>query len=438
MAGIRQQIAENERKIAEIEAKLAARSNAKTVLSYGMGVDSTAILVRWLDEPLTRPCALENLVVVTAQTGNEFNDTRDLVEAHVLPRLRQHGVRFVELARSRDGSTTVFQDTRSPERLHTEGDYRLSDELEAAGTIPTSGGVHLCSLKTKAEPIERWLEANMPAGFTHVMGFNAGEQKRADRDVDARAKRDGLPAGYQVAFGFNADELKRAQRAETIRAEQGQAAPLFPLIEWGWDYAECERYIERTVGVAWRKSCCTFCPFAGGRAPIVARYQDDPNAAAEALMLEFVALALNPRMALYKTKTLADIVRQAGNDRALEIFDAALAKETWGLYLVRRIFTGKGTAQRSVVRLSTGDRRTIQAALAAQGQVTHEGGVARVHHVERDAEAQVFPAAEAFIVAAPARVREKTGRGDQVKALAKFDARFAELEGESPIELEVA
>ena len=39
------------------------------ILSLGMGVESTAILVRWLTEPATRPCPLdkwrEEIVVIT-------------------------------------------------------------------------------------------------------------------------------------------------------------------------------------------------------------------------------------------------------------------------------------------------------------------------------------------------------------------------------------
>ena len=34
-----------------------------TILSYGMGVESSAILVRWILSPETRPCPLEDLIV---------------------------------------------------------------------------------------------------------------------------------------------------------------------------------------------------------------------------------------------------------------------------------------------------------------------------------------------------------------------------------------
>ena len=91
------------------------------VLNYGMGVDSTAILLRWLEMTTAeRGFPLEDLIVLAAETGDEFDETRYLVETYVLPRLREHGIRFVELARAgeyeRDGYV-VLQDTRYPECL---------------------------------------------------------------------------------------------------------------------------------------------------------------------------------------------------------------------------------------------------------------------------------------------------------------------------------
>ena len=58
------------------------------ILSYGMGVESTAILLRWVWEPHTRPCSLEDLIVVTSQVGDEYRDTGRDVTNHVLPLMR--------------------------------------------------------------------------------------------------------------------------------------------------------------------------------------------------------------------------------------------------------------------------------------------------------------------------------------------------------------
>ncbi len=40
-----------------------------TILSFGIGVLSSALLVRWLRSPETRPCSLEDLLVITSMVG---------------------------------------------------------------------------------------------------------------------------------------------------------------------------------------------------------------------------------------------------------------------------------------------------------------------------------------------------------------------------------
>lgn len=76
------------------------RRPSAVVLSYGMGADSTAVLLRWLADPATRPCDLADLLVVTAMTGDEWPVTGHLVTAHILPRLRAHGIRYAQVARA--------------------------------------------------------------------------------------------------------------------------------------------------------------------------------------------------------------------------------------------------------------------------------------------------------------------------------------------------
>lgn len=50
------------------------------VCSYGLGADSTAILLRWILEPESRDFDLSRLIVITSMTGDEFKDTGALVK----------------------------------------------------------------------------------------------------------------------------------------------------------------------------------------------------------------------------------------------------------------------------------------------------------------------------------------------------------------------
>jgi hypothetical protein len=127
-------------------------SRLPVFLSYGLGVDSTAILLRWITDPASRDFPLEALTVVTSMTGDEFASTGDAVERVVLPYLRSAGVRFVQVARSQRKTTAagegvaVLDDSSHPLRLHLEGAYKLSQEMLSCGTVPQLGGARLCSV----------------------------------------------------------------------------------------------------------------------------------------------------------------------------------------------------------------------------------------------------------------------------------------------------
>ena len=252
---------------------LLGPARPRVVLSYGMGADSTALLLQWIHEPRTRPCDLGELLVITAMTGDEWPATGRLVAEHILPRLREHGIRWVQVARA--GATqadgiTILDDSRAPATVHLGGDWKLSDEMLAAGTIPQVAGSRKCSAKAKGWVLDQFLAAEMAGRrYQHVMGFEAAETRRATRD-----------AGYDTA----------------------QRTGSYPLIAWGWDRRACEDYIRSVTGADWPKSACTYCPFAlcntAGRERVLAAYRAEPAAGVQALVLEHIAVSLNPRQGL--------------------------------------------------------------------------------------------------------------------------------------------
>lgn len=113
--------------------------------SYGMGVESTAGVHRTIVDPAWRPPELlpdlSNLIVMIAQTGDEWTDTIRLVEHHMLPVLRRHRVRLVEVARagpSEANGIVILQDTRTPVHLHANPD-RYGFFLVEPGESPKWG-----------------------------------------------------------------------------------------------------------------------------------------------------------------------------------------------------------------------------------------------------------------------------------------------------------
>ena len=126
------------------------------VINLGMGVDSVATLTRWIYEPDTRNFDLGQLTVVTAMTGDEHADTAQAMTDHVLPVMRRHRLRYVQL--SRGGQTaaagvTVLSNTRRPDRMHMRGPWALSDELTTSGTLPPVAR-RACSQRAKGDVID--------------------------------------------------------------------------------------------------------------------------------------------------------------------------------------------------------------------------------------------------------------------------------------------
>ena len=206
----------------------------------------------------------------------------------------------------------VLSDTREPDRVYLEGAYRLSSGLERNGTVPQFSSQHGCSLKFKAWVIEQWLKANVR-----------------------------LPARH--AFGYNSEETERVARSRSYNTPIHKA--FYPLVEWGWNRNRCLKYIESKLHVVWKKSACVFCAFNALGDSASARHQEHREQVGDALMLEYVSLALNPRATLYRDRSLIQITIQSGNRPALEAYERKLANQPWAVYRVRQIYSKKGKAE---------------------------------------------------------------------------------------------
>ena len=389
------------------------------VLSYGLGVDSTALLLRWLEEPDSRDFDLGDLLVVTSMTGDEWSRTGVLVQEHILPRLREAGIRFAQVARAgakQAEGIAVLEDADDPRRLHLAGAYKLSDELRAAGTIPQVGGNRICSMKFKGWVIDTYLEHYAPEATRHAFGYEAGETSRANRCAEhMQLKRPG-----RLVLGFEAGEATRARRAGDFDSAHRVAE--FPLIEWGWDREDCQRYIEQITGIPdWPKSACFYCPFAltnrEGRWETLRRYDTCPEAAVETLMLERGSICLNPRGGLVAGERFADLIAMHRPEIAAS-FKKRLDQAPHSIYEIRRLWRPRrdnplkvANANRDLRVLGTGTRAECEAAVRKRGRVDRADGIERVYRLRRG---ETLPAREHFLVAGP--------EGAAPKALPKFGA----------------
>lgn len=400
----------------------AAASDAPYQLNLGMGLDSVSILTRWILEPDTRDFDLRRLTVVTAMTGDEYTATAAAMTDHVLPLLREHAIRYVQIGRAGQSNAdgyVVLDDSRNPQQMHMAGPWRLSDELTATGTIPTTTGDRWCSNRAKGVPLDQFAAHEYWAPHTPACPPACRRQHQ-------------LP--FHCAVGFAAEEPARAADDRKASARRTPARrPFYPLLEqWGWDRHDCADYLHRTFGIRWPRSCCTYCSYAGGsrrkNAEIAARWAAEPDAGARAVALEYTSLALHPQMKLFKTVSAADVARQQHLTTVLDRAEDLLANQPWALYRVRRVIrragdtltddntiklgpdpAAKGHHWRSVRALARGTAHDMQdlvrhPILNGRYELGADGIERRWTHTRDDLH---FPDVEEHYVAAPAGVHDK-------------------------------
>ena len=143
-------------------------------------------------------------------------------------------------------------------------------------------------------------------------------------------------------MGYEIGEARRAER--DAKYNTALRTGEYPLRVWdgGWDRARAQAFLRETFGVdTWVKSACTYCPFAlateAGRAETVSRFVDEPDAGVLALVMEFVATALNATQGLIKGQRLLSLLRaSAGTAPVLAAFQRQLTAVPWAVYDVRR------------------------------------------------------------------------------------------------------
>lgn len=199
-----------------------ASATAPLVVSYGMGVDSTALLIGFAERGI-RPDA-----ILFADTGSEKPDTyaygRDIMPAW----LRSVGFPQIQ---------TV---TYKAKRFKNWPPYHsLEENCLTNFTLPSIAFRRnkSCSQKWKISPQDKWVEAWAPA---------------------REAWLDGTPVRKTIGYDAGPGDIRRRKLAE--KHEDPRFDYAYPLIDWGWDRAKCKAAIRGAGLPVPPKSACYFCP----------------------------------------------------------------------------------------------------------------------------------------------------------------------------------
>jgi 3'-phosphoadenosine 5'-phosphosulfate sulfotransferase (PAPS reductase)/FAD synthetase len=219
----------------------AAPCRVPLVVAYGMGVDSTAMLVG-----LQQRGEVPDLILF-ADTGDEKPETYAYLPT-INAWLRSVGFPLV----------TVVKNARP-----VSGDKSLSDSCLRLGTLPALAyGMHQCSLVWKRDPQQAYIKTWQPAKDVWAVGGKV-----------------------TTCIGYDAGLRDSCRQYKAEGKESPGYANRFPLIEWGWDRDECKRQIAAAGLPVPIKSACFHCP-ASKHDEIIFLKTTHPALYAKALALE--------------------------------------------------------------------------------------------------------------------------------------------------------
>lgn len=225
------------------------------MIAYGGGLNSTAMLIQMAKLGII-PDA-----ILFADTGGEWPDVYEFVPVFS-QWLQDRGMPKIISARAARKDATLY------------------DECMRKETLPSLAfGFKKCSLGWKVQPQDKWT--------------NNWE----------KAKECWKSGGKVIkAIGYDADEMHRRSIPEDDKYEY-----IYPLRDWGWGRAECERCVELAGLVAPVKSACFFCP-AAKKEEVLRIARNQPNAYERALAMERNAKNLSVVKGLGRHWSWSDVV----------------------------------------------------------------------------------------------------------------------------------
>jgi len=212
-------------------------SDGLTMLSYGAGQDSTAILYKIIyDSSFREKYIRGHLLVVMSDTGNEHPDTYIHV-SYSKKVCEEHGIDFVFLTNDMGYHGNTWPDLLSK--------YRMNNSIGSKAYPKT------CTDNLKLKPIYRYLE--------EFIGNNAGYPIGQKRAIKGYAEDHGKT---RVIIGIAKGEEKRVAKEDAVFPWMRRGIERsYPLIDIGFNRKACQNYMREVGHPVPPPSNCMVCPF---------------------------------------------------------------------------------------------------------------------------------------------------------------------------------
>lgn len=236
---------------------MAGKISDLTILSYGGGQDSKAILSKLVHDPVFRARYVTGrLIVIMADTGDEHPYTyRDLREVKTI--CKKAGFEFHFIHKGLGFHTKTWPDLITPQ---------VTNGIKSGHPTMVQLGTKSCTDKLKIQPIYKFLDSWINSQFDY--GFKI----RADGATGKQAlkkfyKENGK---IRILIGFAYEEEKRGISSRLLELNTyKKSADLwdkaiyreFPLIDYKLNRASCQKLIASHGYAVPMPSNCQRCPY---------------------------------------------------------------------------------------------------------------------------------------------------------------------------------
>lgn len=217
--------------------EIPAKESTLTVLSCGLGQDSTAILYKMVyDKEFRKRYGSQRLLCLFADTGDEHPTTYDHLE-YLKKFCLDNDIEFVAITPDMGFHGRGWSDLRTQYRLHS--------------TCGSKGFVKSCTDRLKIGPIYRYLEDWINREYKIP-----GRHKQA---IKKFAQQYGI---IKMIVGIAEGEQGRIKKTESRELWHRVAIEtIYPLVDLKMDRQACQDYIRSTGHPVPSPSNCICCPF---------------------------------------------------------------------------------------------------------------------------------------------------------------------------------
>jgi len=228
-----------------------------TVLSYGGGQDSAALLLLYVSDPSFRSRYADGeFIVVMSDTGDEHPHTKDWV-IQTKKLCAVHKIPFFHLTKDQGFHCESWPDLISPQLRDEGGEFKPT--LVQLGT-------KTCTLKLKLDPIYKFLDEFVNDRFGYGFDVSAKSRGCGKRAIKRFGQENGR---IRVLIGFAKGEEGRMEKSKRLEEKQHAAEEdsfwkhierEFPLIDLSLDRVACQKLIA-DHGFTVLPSNCMRCPY---------------------------------------------------------------------------------------------------------------------------------------------------------------------------------